>query len=471
MSLTPKQFLLSHPDATRAMEMFISSSDAGRVTRNLNRRVVRQLIDDLSEPTLSGENHFTLSSDRLAAWMIRDMQGRKHGHVRQQFGVIRRFLQLLTKTGFLEPHALADLGPCGGGVALKAVLAALQADDPQAALTSLAAPPSGPLAASIASYLALQHALGKQYRSNRYDLLDFNRFLERTNVSTILDIDAAVVQQWIQPMPCIAVVRARKLHLLRRFFDFLVGTGVLQANPVVGPLLDSYRRASTSIPPFIFSPEQIKAILNQARQLCRTVLFPLRPESCYTMIALLYGLGLRCGEVLRLKMRDLDLSQQALFIRETKFHKNRYVPFGPKLGGCLDAFLIARRKHLTPVREDDPLFVTSWRAPIHDTTIRASFAEILATLGITAGHERRSLRLHDLRHSFAVHRLTRWYREGVDVQSRLPILSTFLGHSEVKNTQVYLNATEELLQQAGARFYDHFGNSLLEDTFSCTTTS
>jgi len=76
---------------------------------------------------------------------------------------------------------------------------------------------------------------------------------------------------------------------------------------------------STGITPYIFSPEQIKAILADAKELPRTGFFQLRPEACFTVFALLYGLGLRSGEICRLQLRDLDLSQQTLFIRNTKF--------------------------------------------------------------------------------------------------------------------------------------------------------
>jgi integrase len=175
------------------------------------------------------------------------------------------------------------------------------------------------------------------------------------------------------------------------------------------------------------------------------------------MLVLLAALGLRHGEVRRLCIRDVDLTRGVLFIRQTKFHKSRYVPFGPKVGGCLRQFLEVRRTVLQPLRDDDPLFVTLWRAPVRKRFLMAAFHGILRELGITAPEGRRRPRLHDMRHSFAVHRLLRWYREGADVQARLPLLAAFLGHVDAQYTAVYLTATAELLHEANERFYRHTG--------------
>jgi integrase len=175
------------------------------------------------------------------------------------------------------------------------------------------------------------------------------------------------------------------------------------------------------------------------------------------MLTLLMALGLRHGEVLRLRIRDLDLERRVLSIAQTKFHKSRYVPYGQKVGACLQRYLTVRRTLLLPVRDDDPLFVTKWRKPLCLRTLLVAFRGILQTLGIEGIPGQGPPRLHDLRHSFAVGRLLRWYREGVDVQSRLPALSTFLGHVSLQSTQIYLTVTTDLLREANARFHRQFG--------------
>jgi integrase len=175
------------------------------------------------------------------------------------------------------------------------------------------------------------------------------------------------------------------------------------------------------------------------------------------MLALLAALGLRHGEVRRLRIRDLDLERQTLFINQTKFHKSRYVPFGPKITGCLGQFLEARRRILMPLCPDDPLFVTVWRKPMEHDVLREVLQASLPELGISRSNGQRGPRLHDLRHTFAVHRLLRWYRDGINVQSRLPALATFMGHVRPESTQIYLTITAELLQEANARFHRNFG--------------
>jgi integrase len=147
------------------------------------------------------------------------------------------------------------------------------------------------------------------------------------------------------------------------------------------------------------------------------------------MLTLLCALGLQYGEVRRLRLRDVDLARRTLFIDQTKFHKSRYVPFGPKVGRCLERFLALRRTTRAPAGEDDLLFLTPARVPLAHESLYKAFDEILRCLGITGVAGRRAPRVHDLRHTFAVHRLLRWYRDGVDVQSRLLLLSVFMGHS------------------------------------------
>jgi site-specific recombinase XerD len=182
------------------------------------------------------------------------------------------------------------------------------------------------------------------------------------------------------------------------------------------------------------------------------------------MLALLYCLGLRHGEVRRLCIRDLDFRRGTLMIRETKFHKSRCIPFGPKVANRLETFLQVRRTILPPLNDDDPLFVSRWRKPVSYRVLSVVLPKILRELGITkVAGQTRNPRVHDFRHTFAVHRLLRWYRSGVDVQSRLPLLSTFMGHLNLKSTEVYLTISMELLSEASTRFHRYFGYQFDEE--------
>jgi len=310
----------------------------------------------------------------------------------------------------------------------------------------------------------LHRALGKHFDFNARILEDFDDFLRADAVSAIQMVTQDHVGRWLDAMTCNASTRRVKARAVRRFFAHLHSCGVVPVNPILPPSFTEGRLPASSFRPFIFTPQQMTAVLDRARGLPKSCFCPLKPQTCYTMLVLLYALGLRHGEVRRLCIVDVDFTRAVLSIRQTKFHKSRYVPFGPKVGKCLQQFLDARRTVLQPLREDDPLFVTLWRAPVRQRFLSDAFHGILRDLDISAPQGRRRPRLHDLRHTFAVHRLSRWYREGVDVQARLPLLSTFLGHVEPQYTAVYLTATEELLRAASDRFHRHVGCLFNEET-------
>jgi site-specific recombinase XerD len=170
---------------------------------------------------------------------------------------------------------------------------------------------------------------------------------------------------------------------------------------------------------------------------------------------LLYGAGLRISEALSLTLADVDLPASLLTIRESKFYKTRLVPMGPDLTGALGTYVAQRAKdHST--EWDAALFLTRTSTPL----VRRTAEHIFSRLRVRAGLLRRDggrfqPRLHDLRHTAAVHRLVSWYRQGADVQRLLPQLATYLGHVHIAATQRYLTLTPELLREASQRF-EHY---------------
>jgi len=198
-------------------------------------------------------------------------------------------------------------------------------------------------------------------------------------------------------------------------------------------------------------------LLECSQQLQSDIWYKLKPETFRTFISILYTLGLRVTEALRLRIGDINIDHGTIFVRKGKFYKERVLPYGPKLGRCLERYLDVRRKVLTPVTDKDPLFIGRRCEFMTATKIDKFFPSLLNACGIVAPPGRRRPRLHDLRHTFAVHRLLRWYREDEDVQSKLVLLATFMGHVEIFSTQIYLNITDSLLSEANKRFYDAFG--------------
>jgi integrase len=173
----------------------------------------------------------------------------------------------------------------------------------------------------------------------------------------------------------------------------------------------------------------------------------------YRMVfAVLYGLGLRVGEVARLRIGDIDRDRRLLVVRETKFGKSRLVPFGPVMGERLEHYLARRREGGGGSTDQDALFSVQANNQLGRSTIGRAFRDLLPLLNLDIPDGHALPRVHDLRHSFAVGTLLRWYREGLDPAQRLLHLSTFLGHVNPESTAIYLTITDALLQEAGARF-------------------
>jgi len=179
----------------------------------------------------------------------------------------------------------------------------------------------------------------------------------------------------------------------------------------------------------------------------------LEPGTLRALLLLLYGAGLRISEALRLTLTDADLEQRLLIIRETKFYKTRLVPLGADLSQALTIYLDARFKAQHPSPPEAFLLLTRHSLPVSVQLAEDTFKRLCRRVGVRRKDASRFVpRLHDLRHTFAVHRLTACYREGGDVQRLLPQLATYLGHVDIDSTQRYLTLTPELLSQASNRF-------------------
>ena len=178
----------------------------------------------------------------------------------------------------------------------------------------------------------------------------------------------------------------------------------------------------------------------------------LEPPTFRALLLLLYGAGLRLGEALRLTHADVDLPNHLLTVRQAKYFKSRLVPLDPTLAQAMAAHA-ARSVTAALARADGrPCFANRDGTPLRQEAVRTRFQSVRAAAGIPRlDGVRRQPCLHD-RHAFAQHRLTSWYRQGLDVQRLLPILSTYKGHVSLVSTQVYLSMTPELLGAASSRF-------------------
>ena len=180
----------------------------------------------------------------------------------------------------------------------------------------------------------------------------------------------------------------------------------------------------------------------------------LRPHTYRTLLGLLYSTGIRIGEALALNLEDFHREEQNLYVAAGKFRKARWVSLSGTASEALGQY-VEKRQPLGPGEPAAPLFLDCRGRRLCHPTVYDAFRRLLSQCGIPH-HRDTGPRIHDLRHTFAVHRLLAWYRDGQDVNARLPWLATYLGHVDIRSTQVYLHATAELLEQVDERFHRHY---------------
>lgn len=301
------------------------------------------------------------------------------------------------------------------------------------------------LASTMQQLLALRQSLGYQDKTFVTVLASFDRFVStrgQTDPWLIRDI----VEAWVSnESQLTARARAHRYSTLRVLGRFIAYQYPQTYVPGPTPGLTSTFR------PHIYTPAEIQTLLEEAARL--TPVGSLRPRTFVTLIGLLYCTGLRVSEALALRLADVDLQEGLLIIRKTKFHKSRAVPLQPDVTHALGAYADARQRYRHRTDPEAPLFVNEWRRPCSYAVVVATFLGIARRAGIRGAPGQRGPRLHDARHSFAVHRLLAWYRDGGDVQARLPLLATYMGHVCLVSTQVYLDITAELLHEAARRFH------------------
>jgi integrase len=204
--------------------------------------------------------------------------------------------------------------------------------------------------------------------------------------------------------------------------------------------------------PYILTLEQILNLTAAASSLLPSG--SLRPHTYRTLLGLLYSTGIRIGEALALNLEDFREAEERLYIAQGKFRKARWVPLSPSACRALSRYL-ALRLLRDPQSPDSPLFLNERKRHFAYVTVCKTFGRLLKQCDIPHD-KRRGPRLHSLRHTFAVHRLLAWYRDGQDINARLPLLATYMGHVNIESTRVYLRPTAELLGEVSDRFRRHY---------------
>ncbi len=418
------------------------------------RRKVRRLLTSFNVFLHRGRTESTdkalIDEARTIDW-LRHLSATKclHG-VALVAATTNRFLRFLVETRRLDENPLMRLRRQSG---------ALRWEDFVAGLVGLRNASRAPvirrprfvsfLAPSLAAFVDLKRALGRRYDASEAELQRFDRFVASCGGQNTT-LTRELVDTWRQRLGHLKPgTRKQRIGLVRQFCRYLA-----RQDPeayVPEPTYGTGR--ADRFTPHIYTVAEFRRLLEAARHL-PVRRSSLRARAVHTILLILYGTGLRIGEALCLRLRDVDLEADTLRIHDTKFFKSRVVPISESLREAIREYLDERLKSTA---SPDAFLFLNHRGDRYSSD---KFGEIFRDLLVTAevpwvyGHRPR---VHDIRHTFAHNRVLRWYREGADLQAKLPLLATYLGHASVLSTQEYLKATPELLRQASTRFERSYG--------------
>jgi integrase len=296
------------------------------------------------------------------------------------------------------------------------------------------------LSHAAAEYLELRRLLGHGLADAHRLLPRFVAYLDATGATRVTVAAALAWAQQPDADPT-STVWPRRMTVARGFARYMAGIDGCSEVPPPGLIRSQQRRRS----PFILSSSEVAMVMAAARAMKQRL--PAATQE--TLIGLLAATGMRVGEALRLDRGDVDWAEGVLLIRESKFGKSRQIPVLPSTLSALDRYGAVRDQHCERP-STRALFVSLRGTRVIYQTVQAIFRRLCDGCGIGADAPSRP-RLHDLRHRFAVATLLGWYRAGEDVEARIPLLSTYLGHREPRNTYWYLSAVPELLALAAGR--------------------
>jgi integrase len=306
---------------------------------------------------------------------------------------------------------------------------------------------------AVQEYLSLRRGLGFKLREAGKQLLDFVTFMEQHRASYVTQ---ALALAWAQQPTNVQPAHwAQRLSVVRGFARHRSATDSRTQIPAPGLLPFRPKRAR----PYLYSDDEIRSLLRAALDMpCRYERGELRAWTYHCLFGLLSVSGLRLGEARNLKLQDVDLEAALLTVRGAKFGKSRLVPLHASTCNVLADYIARRNRHWRARPVSSYLFVSSWGNRLDSADIHRTFYALSRQIGLRGLADSHGPRLHDMRHRFATNTLVRWYRSNQDPERRLPILSAYLGHVHVADTQWYLSGSPELMREAMRRLEHRWGD-------------
>ncbi|WP_030443750.1 tyrosine-type recombinase/integrase [Actinoplanes subtropicus] len=294
------------------------------------------------------------------------------------------------------------------------------------------------LSRHLEDYLRLRRSQGFKLVRPGAVLAQFVTWLQAAGATTIT-VDAAVA--WAAGSPGTSPIsRVHRLGAVRGFARYL--RTIDPATEI--PPADVFPRPVCRAHPYLYSPDEIRALLAATRGLRPQI----RAKTYEVLLGLIAATGMRLGEAVSLRRTDVDLDAGVLTIGGWKAGPQRLVPLHPSMTKALHDYAQARDRHF-PAPRTDSFFVSSVGTPLITSAVDRTFNQLTTTIGIRT--ETVKPRIHDLRHRFAVARLLDWYQRGQDPAGKLPVLSTYLGHVNPAGTFWYFSAVPELMALAAER--------------------
>jgi integrase/recombinase XerD len=297
-----------------------------------------------------------------------------------------------------------------------------------------------PLRDTLEDYLRLRRQLGFELRNEGSLLRGFVDFLERAEAQ---HVTSELAVAWAKlPANVCPFTWHQRLAMVREFARYLA---TIDRDTEI-PARDLLSARQQRVAPYIYSEAEIEALMAAARALSP----PLRAATVQTLIGLLASTGLRLGEALGLDRHDVDLTDGVLHVRAAKQHKQREVPMHRTTTAALVDYAQLRDRTL-PSPQAPAFFLNTIGRRLHQQTVHEIFPRLIRQVGLDGAGQRDRPRPHDLRHAFAARTLLDWHRAGSEIERKLAVLSTFLGHTNPRDTYWYLQAVPELLELVGRR--------------------
>ena len=301
---------------------------------------------------------------------------------------------------------------------------------------------------AIEDYIALRRSLGFKLHGMATSLGKFASFLEQKEAPYIT---TALALEWaMQTVDHSPSHWAQRLGFVRVFARHWSATDPRTEIPPAGLLPFRARRAR----PYLYTEQEIQRLLTAAKSLSSSS--GLRPWTYHCLFGLLAVSGLRISEAIKLERQDVDFHQELLTIRQTKFNKSRLIPLHTSTRDVLTQYA-EHRDRLVPSPRSSCFLLNDCGRCLERSTVLRTFHDLSRQIGLRGPSEHTGPRIHDFRHRFALNTLIQWYRAGEDIERRLPVLSTFLGHTHVADTYWYLSVHPELMGLATSRLEQRWG--------------